>query len=283
MKLLIAFFIGSIIGWVIEVFYRKIFSQKKWMNPGFLTGPWLPIYGFGLVLLYLIFSTQVFDSNRSQIEVNFIKLITIIFSITLIELLGGLIFVKGLKIKLWDYSNNWGNFKGVICPRYSLYWAIIGAFYIFLLGNFVNNFLNFLSNLKFIQFILGTFFGLIIVDFFSSLELASRIRKLAREKQIVIHYQMFKEEVKLLPQRIKLSISDFNEKIIFKNLMIDEKRYDELAISGFIFSLFFFNVISFFISLMGLKSKNKKQFAIIGIILSLIETITLIIYFILII
>ena len=48
------FVIGSLLGWVIELFFRRFVSQKKWMNPGFLTGPYLPIYGFGVVVLYAV-------------------------------------------------------------------------------------------------------------------------------------------------------------------------------------------------------------------------------------
>ena len=53
------FSIGSTAGWVLELFYRHFASgkkgQRKWINPGFCTGPYLPIYGCGLcVLLSLI-------------------------------------------------------------------------------------------------------------------------------------------------------------------------------------------------------------------------------------
>lgn len=55
------FFIGSTFGWVLELFYRRFFSrnnkERKWINPGFCTGPYLPLYGSGLCLLYLIAST----------------------------------------------------------------------------------------------------------------------------------------------------------------------------------------------------------------------------------
>ena len=41
------FFIGSLTGWGLEVFYRRFFSaanpERKWINPGFLTGPYLPL------------------------------------------------------------------------------------------------------------------------------------------------------------------------------------------------------------------------------------------------
>ena len=48
------FVIGSLFGWVLELFFRRFVSQKKWVNPGFLTGPYLPIYGCGVVVLYSI-------------------------------------------------------------------------------------------------------------------------------------------------------------------------------------------------------------------------------------
>ena len=42
------FFVGSVSGWVLELFFRKFFSasnpEHKWINPGFCTGPYLPIY-----------------------------------------------------------------------------------------------------------------------------------------------------------------------------------------------------------------------------------------------
>ncbi len=52
------FFIGCILGWGIELLFRRFFSknnpERKWINPGFLTGPWLPIYGIGLIGMYSI-------------------------------------------------------------------------------------------------------------------------------------------------------------------------------------------------------------------------------------
>ena len=49
------FFIGSTFGWVLELFYRRFFSknnpERKWINPGFCAGPYLPLYGTGLCML----------------------------------------------------------------------------------------------------------------------------------------------------------------------------------------------------------------------------------------
>ena len=53
------FFIGSTLGYVLELFYRRI-AGGKWVNPGFLIGPYLPIYGFGLCILTLIYLLVLF-------------------------------------------------------------------------------------------------------------------------------------------------------------------------------------------------------------------------------
>ena len=49
------FFIGSTLGWVLELLFRNLTHKpEKLVNPGFCTGPWLPIYGFGLCVLFLL-------------------------------------------------------------------------------------------------------------------------------------------------------------------------------------------------------------------------------------
>ena len=51
------FFIGAVLGWCLELVFRKFFSsanpEHKWINPGFCVGPYVPLYGFGLCILYL--------------------------------------------------------------------------------------------------------------------------------------------------------------------------------------------------------------------------------------
>ena len=56
MKVLVAiatlFVIGSVLGYIIELFFRRFVSQKHWVNPGFLVGPYIPLYGFGVLILF---------------------------------------------------------------------------------------------------------------------------------------------------------------------------------------------------------------------------------------
>ena len=48
-----SFFFFSISEWIIEVAYRSA-KNNHLVNPGFLKGPYLPIYGFGGLLRYLL-------------------------------------------------------------------------------------------------------------------------------------------------------------------------------------------------------------------------------------
>ena len=40
-------------------------------------------------------------------------------SVTLIEYFAGLIFIKGMHVKLWDYSDEKWNIQGIICPKFT--------------------------------------------------------------------------------------------------------------------------------------------------------------------
>ena len=131
------FFIGSVSGWVLELFFRKFFSgsnpEHRWINPGFCTGPYLPIYGFGLCALYLfalLGNVTGFDDSISGRALLFLGMA---LSMTAIEYLAGIMLLKWAKLRLWDYSKLWGNVQGLICPLFSCFWAMLGAGYYFFL------------------------------------------------------------------------------------------------------------------------------------------------------
>ena len=143
------FFIGSMLGWCIEFFYRHFASKDKiWVNPGFLLGPYLPLYGFGLCILYLM---ALIDINKILLFIMMAILMTII------EYIAGVIFIKGMKVMLWDYSKEKFNFQGIICPKFSFYWALLGAAYYFLIHPHILNALEWLSGNLAFSFVIGSF------------------------------------------------------------------------------------------------------------------------------
>ena len=55
LRLSIIYIFGGTVGWISEFFFRRA-VHKKWINPGFLVGTNLPLYGTGITLLYAICS-----------------------------------------------------------------------------------------------------------------------------------------------------------------------------------------------------------------------------------
>ena len=49
-ELILLFFLYSFFGWITEVVFSFL-TRKKFVNRGFLTGPFCPIYGFGILFI----------------------------------------------------------------------------------------------------------------------------------------------------------------------------------------------------------------------------------------
>lgn len=190
------FFIGCTFGWVLELFYRRL-VHGYWVNPGFLVGPYLPIYGFGLCALTVIYLT-FYEMNLPSILV----IILMGAAMTLIEFIGGLSFVNK-PVKLWDYSNNWGNYKGIICPLFSLIWTLISALYYFFLAEFILDKVVWFNNHIIFSYVLGLFTATIIIDYAYSTKLLSKVRTYAKESGAIIRYEEFKKIVKEHQQKAK--------------------------------------------------------------------------------
>ena len=186
------FVIGSLGGWVIELFFRRFVSQKKWMNPGFLTGPYLPIYGFGVLVLYAVSNIPLgIDGHIWDV---IIRIIIIGVGMSLIEFIAGLIFIKGLGIKLWDYSNRKGNIMGIICPSFSIIWLIVGSLYYFSLNPVLVQGITWIAENLIYTYFIGAVIGAMIVDFAYSIHLATKL-KVFKEYR-ALRFEEFKKEFK---------------------------------------------------------------------------------------
>lgn len=155
------FFLGSVAGWVLEVFFRRFVSdanpERKWINPGFCTGPYLPLYGFGLCLLYLLAQLEQKSVIADPVWSKVVFFLLMAVCMTVIEYIAGICSLKFAKVRLWDYSNEWGNIQGIICPKFSFFWAVLGALYYFLIHPYILGLLRWLScNLAF-SFVIGLY------------------------------------------------------------------------------------------------------------------------------
>lgn len=108
------FFVYSFLGWCTEVAFAAC-KERRFVNRGFLNGPFCPIYGFG-VSLVIVFLT----SYRSNLVFLYIASV---FLVTVLEGLTGWAMDKIFHNKWWDYSDMPLNIGGYVCLIFSLIWG----------------------------------------------------------------------------------------------------------------------------------------------------------------
>lgn len=111
---LLFFYFYCFLGWLWETCYVSVL-KAKWVNRGFMRGPFLPIYGSGAIVV-LIF-TLPFRTNAGLV---FVVGMT---SATLLEYFTGAAMEKMFHVRYWDYSKQRLNLNGHICVTSSLAWG----------------------------------------------------------------------------------------------------------------------------------------------------------------
>ena len=104
--LVLLFFAYSVLGWCIEV-TLKYFQFHRFINRGFLTGPWLPIYGSGAVLITLAVDglAPLESSVGTTFALSFVLCGTV-------EYLTSFVLEKRYHARWWDYSQKPMNLHG---------------------------------------------------------------------------------------------------------------------------------------------------------------------------
>ncbi len=119
-KLIFWFMLYSITGWIYETALCSV-SERKFINRGFLNGPYCPIYGVGAVLDVLIL-------GRIQ-NVFFLFILGVIVTCTL-EYLTSYVMEKLFHARWWDYSERKFNIAGRVCLQGAI---VFGAFSVILI------------------------------------------------------------------------------------------------------------------------------------------------------
>lgn len=205
--ILFLFFIGCVMGWCIEVIFRKFLSKSnpshKWINPGFLIGPYLPLYGSGLVVLYLLSLIHIDAVDAHPVLQKVLVVLIMAIAMTVVEYIAGRIFIIGMNIKLWDYSDEWGNIQGIICPLFSFFWGVIAALYYFFLHPHILNAVYWLADHLTFSFFIGFFYGVFVIDCVVSFNLMSKVKKFAKENDLIVRVEELKSRLALDREKFK--------------------------------------------------------------------------------
>ena len=191
------FLIGSVLGWILELLFRNLTQHPdKIVNPGFCTGPYLPIYGFGLCALYLLASLEKYSLVPDPFWNKVMLFAAMAVGMTLIEYIAGVFCLKYLKVRLWDYSDLWGNIQGIICPLFSFFWAILGAMYYFLIHPHILEGLRWLANNLAFSFFIGVFYGVFAIDVIHSAKLVVKLKAFAEDNDVIVRYEALKTHIR---------------------------------------------------------------------------------------
>lgn len=129
-SLIILFFIFSGIGWIWEVALHLI-TNGTFVNKGTMHGPWLPIYGWGGVLILTILYRF-----RKNPKLEF--LLTIIIC-GLVEYFTSFYLEMVYHFKWWDYSGYFLNLNGRICAEGLLVFGLGGLAIVYLVAPLLDN------------------------------------------------------------------------------------------------------------------------------------------------
>ncbi|ERI91793.1 hypothetical protein HMPREF1982_02836 [Clostridiales bacterium oral taxon 876 str. F0540] len=171
-----SFIIYSFLGWTLEVVYH-LYTEKRFINRGFLYGPVCPIYGATAVLLILVLSS--ISSNMLYIFIGGA------LAATLIELITGFLMELFFHTKWWDYSDEKFNVKGYICLKFSILWGFLSIIFMKIINPVVSKFTYLLLD-NFGQILYNVFLIIIIVDIALTINSLITFRKLFMEIQDVM-------------------------------------------------------------------------------------------------
>ncbi|MGN1327736.1 MAG: hypothetical protein ACI4VQ_06670 [Clostridia bacterium] len=168
------FIIYSIAGWCLEV-TCKLIQDKKFVNRGFLIGPYCPIYGCGALLITFLLKKYVDDP--------FTLFIMAIVLCGTLEYLTSYFMEKIFKARWWDYSKRKFNLNGRICLGTIIPFGILGLLITYVTNPFLLNKLRVLSEL-WLNILFWTVLSIYIIDNIVSQVVVRYIRKVEKDTYV---------------------------------------------------------------------------------------------------
>ncbi len=135
-NIVLQFFIFGFAGWCMEVIlkYRQF---HRFINRGFLTGPILPIYGFGVILITLVIG------NLASVESGVVMTFALSLVICgIVEYLTSFVLEKIFHARWWDYSQKPMNLHGRVWIGNLVLFGLAGVAIIHIVNPFLFPALN---------------------------------------------------------------------------------------------------------------------------------------------
>ncbi len=117
LKYTFAFIVFSLGGFCISCMYKTL-RERRLVHPGLLSGPFIPVYGFGgLIVVFL-------RAVLSWMPL-FLFLICAALALSVLEFAASWILESLLGLRLWDYSRHLVSVRGRVCFLSGTFWFLL--------------------------------------------------------------------------------------------------------------------------------------------------------------
>ena len=200
-KYFLLFVFYSFLGWLMEVTQGYV-RHKKFVNRGFLIGPYCPIYGYGAISMTLLLKGYANDPI-----VLFVMAIVIC---SILEYTTSFVMEKLFKIRWWDYSNRKFNINGRICLETMVPFGILGCLMIYFVNPFIfaiidmipSNLINIIAVILFIIYLVDNAVSITIISNLKDITLnvkgdsTEKVTKEVRKRVLAGQQTLYKRIVK---------------------------------------------------------------------------------------
>ncbi len=192
------FIICSFVGYFLEVFWIYL-GTKKLVNRGFLSGPVIPVYGFGALLILICLLRYYND-----------PIVVFVFGIIItsaLEYFTSFMLEKIFHNKWWDYSDKPYNLNGRICLKNSMAFGVLALFIVYLAMPLLGFLFSLVSEKVWTVIAIVTFI-IFVIDVIYSTIVAYNLRN-----RIIIVEELKNEKLAMIPiifeKKLKESIEGF--------------------------------------------------------------------------
>lgn len=201
------FYFYCFFGWVFESTYVSL-KSRKFVNRGFMRGPFLPIYGSGAIMMLVV--SMPFQKNVV------LTYLAGCVGATVLEFVTGTVMEALFKVRYWDYSNQKFNYKGHICLSSTIAWGFLTIFMTGFLHKGVEHVVMALPQtiLSVLTMVIALY---ITVDFTLSFKAAMDLRNL------LIGLEKAREEMERIQKRLDVIIAVAGDELESRRLERQER------------------------------------------------------------
>lgn len=195
-------------GWCFESAFVSL-RTRKWVNRGFMRGPFLPLYGSGATMMLVV--SMPFQDNV------LLTYIAGVIGATALEYVTGVVMEVLFQVRYWDYSDRILNYQGRICLRSSVAWGFLTILMTRVIHKPIESLMYAMPELV-LHYVTVLLTIYIVADFTLSFKAALDLR------DIMVKIERVKEELGRMQKRLDVLIAFSNDEKEQRQLDREERR-----------------------------------------------------------